>query len=529
MILSASGFRKVFAPSGLETDSSKEISRSDALICACAARAFFENKLKKGSRVLLGRDSRPTGKAICQILGSALIQLGADVKYIGICGVDQLLCYSRRPEFNAFAYVSASHNPIGHNGFKLGYAGGVYSKEEVTPVIETMKKLLENPEVCEELYKKTCETCLEEDALLKKESFDDYLKFTLDSNPSSESNIGVVIDYNGSARSISIDETLLKGLGMKVSVVNNTPGEIVHEIIPEGENLNTCLELLKKKHAEDPDYVIGYMPDCDGDRGNIVYIDENSQARIMESQTVFALCVYSMLLKCSKRGDENLAVAVNGPTSMRINEIASMFNAKVFRAEVGESNVVRLADSLREKGYNVPILGEGPNGGNITYPSRARDPLSTVLCLSSILRELDLSTILSDLPVYTSTGTTSPQAVLHLETDNYKLLKKYYEDAFDMEFEKNKSKFNRPNVKYREIQTDGIAERCERGNGDRGGLKMVFSSEGKDFAFIWMRPSGTEPLFRILADVKGNDRELHDFLINWQRKMILSSQEKVLQ
>ena len=59
---------------------------------------------------------------------------------------------------------------------------------------------------------------------------------------------------------------------------------------------------------------------------------------------------------------------------MRIEEIAEAFYASVYRAEVGEANVVNLARSLRDKGFTVPILGEGSNGGNITHPAAVRIP-----------------------------------------------------------------------------------------------------------------------------------------------------------
>ncbi len=46
-----------------------------------------------------------------------------------------------------------------------------------------------------------------------------------------------------------------------------------------------------------------------------------------------------------------------------------------------------------------------------------------------------------------------------------------------------------------------------------------------------MRPSGTEPLFRILADVDASIKDaekLHDSLIQWQREMVLKAQTEVL-
>ena len=73
-----------------------------------------------------------------------------------------------------------------------------------------------------------------------------------------------------------------------------------------------------------------------------------------EAQEVFALSVLAELAYLNWSGTDTgkTAVAINGPTSMRIEEIAKTFGAEIFRAEVGEANVVNLASELRDKGYD---------------------------------------------------------------------------------------------------------------------------------------------------------------------------------
>lgn len=44
MVISASGWRKVFAPSGEEEDDSTEISRQDAYIVAIATEAYYRER-----------------------------------------------------------------------------------------------------------------------------------------------------------------------------------------------------------------------------------------------------------------------------------------------------------------------------------------------------------------------------------------------------------------------------------------------------------------------------------------------------
>ena len=54
-----------------------------------------------------------------------------------------------------------------------------------------------------------------------------------------------------------------------------------------------------------------------------------------------------------------------------------------------------------------------------------------------------------------------------------------------------------------------------------GGFKIVFyTQDGKAIASIWMRQSGTEPVFRLMADLKDGDAEDEKALLLWQKGMI---------
>ena len=544
MILSASGWRAVFSDDGDENSMSEKLSRSGELICTAVAAAFAGSfGLEKGDRILLARDARPTGKAICDISAKTLTYLGLDVRYAGICSAPETMAESVMGDYRAFYYVSASHNPAGHNGFKFGRDGGVFGQKEIEPAIELLRKIVKDEHTLKNLYSDICNEYsgdFPEKAELKKKSLEDYSRFICNTTcpdgsidelrrQIAKKGIGICADLNGSARAVSVDSTFLSWMGFKTRFINNEAGKIVHGIIPEGKNLEQCRTLLERLHSEDPDFVLGYVPDNDGDRGNVVYIARDGKARVIQAQEVFALCVESVLRYSSKSGVANLAVAVNGPTSMRIDEIASAYGAGTFRAEVGEANVVNLADSLRERGYNVPILGEGSNGGNITYPAKVRDPMNTLMCLTRILLTDSIDSAYEKLPPYTTTSVTDERAILHLKTQDYRSLKKYYEELFPTEFDTKREFLSKYGITgWKEYQTEGIVERCEAGNGDRGGLKICLcNADEEKLAYIWMRPSGTEPLFRIICDVRGNGEasvSLHNFLIEWQKELILKAQ-----
>ena len=51
--------------------------------------------------------------------------------------------------------------------------------------------------------------------------------------------------------------------------------------------------------------------------------------------------------------------------------------------------------------------------------------------------------------------------------------------------------------------------------------KILFKDKNdQPLAFIWMRGSGTEPVFRIMCDVKGNKPEEEKELLEWETKLI---------
>ena len=125
-----------------------------------------------------------------------------------------------------------------------------------------------------------------------------------------------------------------------------------------------CAQEMERLQAEGKrEAVLGYMPDCDGDRGNIVYWNEKQKkALLLKAQEVFALSVLAELAYADKlyaaKDGYKPAVAVNCCTSMRVDDIAKAFGAKVFHGEVGEANVVNTARSAREKGFTMDDRSE---------------------------------------------------------------------------------------------------------------------------------------------------------------------------
>ena len=142
MILSASGWRKIFSESGKEEDGSPDIKYEDSILLCHAALAFAEflkANFPNIKTIVIGRDSRPTGSAVEEVFIKTLISTSYDLKVVGCTAAPEIMAYSRSIGA-AFAYISASHNPIGHNGLKFGLdSGGVLDGDQAKILITSNK------------------------------------------------------------------------------------------------------------------------------------------------------------------------------------------------------------------------------------------------------------------------------------------------------------------------------------------------------------------------------------------------------
>lgn len=599
-ILSASGWRTIFAPD--EHSDADTILPVDAVLAALAALTFYQSlsgdspgdpsKPTDAPEILVGSDARPTGTAIAEAALRALLDRGATVRYLQICAAPQIMAYARaegsRPA-RPFFYVTASHNPIGHNGIKLGSGGGVLDAGANRALAELFRRtasdsatvrwavelmaspapalgrvfraVAEEREASRKAYEAFLQVVVAGDGPRSARSFSELRTALRLARP------GIVAELNGSARAASIDQRFLAAMGCEVHTIHAVPGEIAHGILPEGENLAECESALAQAAREDDRFLLGYVPDNDGDRGNLVYFDAASGvAKPLAAQEVFALAclaelawlVHTEALTYNEEGNPNerVAVVVNGPTSMRIDRIAEAFGAEVRRAEVGEANVVGLAKAMREEGYIVRILGEGSNGGNITQPSEVRDPMATLMSalkliyvgdvdgrpgLASIWRERrsrvgdgedsvelkavpTLGELLRSVPSFTTTATSEPGALMTVSSEDHGRLKREIESRFEAQFATRIAGVPGVGVdSYRFVNYEGMDVRPGAGNrtGDqRGGLKMLLSCRGRDVAFLWVRGSKTEPVFRLLVDVEGENREAERSLLQWLRELV---------
>ncbi|MEJ2061253.1 MAG: phosphomannomutase [Gammaproteobacteria bacterium] len=70
-------------------------------------------------RVVVGRDVRESSETLCAALANGLMDGGADVYDLGLCGTEEVYFATFHHDMDGGIMVTASHNPLGYNGMKL--------------------------------------------------------------------------------------------------------------------------------------------------------------------------------------------------------------------------------------------------------------------------------------------------------------------------------------------------------------------------------------------------------------------------
>lgn len=243
---------------------------------------------------------------------------------------------------------------------------------------------------------------------------------------------------------------LMDSLGVTYSIINGEPtGHFAHLPEPVAKNLVDLQALVPKTGS-----VVGFAQDPDGDR--LVLIDETGTP--LSEDMMLCLCIKSVLSKTP--GD----IVINLSTTNVCEDIATSFGVKTFRSKVGEPNV-----ATEMKIRNAVVGGE--TGGGIIWP--AVYPVRDSFVGMSLILELlardnrPLSVIAADLPRYT-------------------LIKEKFSFTGDLP-----TLF----VHLQEMFPDAIPNPLD-------GLRLDFP----DRSWVHVRHSNTEPIVRIFAEAKTEER-----------------------
>lgn len=397
--------------------------------------------------VLVGRDSRTSGPLLLDAVCSGLRAVGLDVRDMGILATPTgLLAVGQDPEALGGLLVTASHNPAEWNGLKLVSAEGRF----VTPEAGRDVQRRFEGEIEYGTWDRVGGRSVGEGA--NEAHIERILSLPLlDVERIARRGFHVALDCVRGAGGLIVPQ-LLEQLGCKVSGLDLEPdGRFPRPPEPVPENLGGLSELVRKEGAD-----VGFAVDPDVDR--LALVDETGSA-VGEDWT---LALVAELVAASEPGP----VVTNLSSSRSIQDAAERVGAPFHRAPVGEANVVA---RMRELG--ATIGGEG-NGG-VIYPGLhlTRDaPLAAALILQFLVEEpVPLSEVIGSRPSYRIVKRKIPRGGLEIPE-----VLKAIERAAPKEAAKDRQ--------------DGIR------------------LEWPDGSWVHARPSGTEPIFRIVAEAQHTKR-----------------------
>jgi len=343
-------------------------------------------KFLKGGRVVVGRDSRPSGEFYSRIVTSTLAMVGCDVIDLGIVPTPTVEMEVTHYKAAGGIAITASHNPLEWNALKFFSSLGEFITKSQYQRLEKIAST--------QAFAFVGHTGLGsyrfDDAAIERH-ITSVLKLKSVTVPKiKKAKFTAVVDAINGAGSFALPE-LLERMGVKVIRMNcKGDGDFFRKPEPIPENLKQLGRMVKKHKAD-----IGLA--CDPDADRLALVDENGHP-IGEELTLTLAVAYYLL---TNKGP----VAINLSTSRATADVARMVGCKVFYSPVGEANVI--AEMRKRKAV---IGGEG-NGGVIFPESHyGRDALVAAGLVLSYMAATGrkLSDLAGTIPAYTNIKKKAP-------------------------------------------------------------------------------------------------------------------------
>jgi phosphoglucosamine mutase len=313
-------------------------------------------------RIVMGRDTRISGKWISELLEAAMVSSGIDmISQVGVISTPGLAYLTRLHQCELGVMISASHNPYEDNGIKIFGRDGFKLSDEQELVVERLIDGLADRPLAAEMQ--TNEKFESSGGQLRG----DYFSFLNSQLQGTLTPLRIGLDVcNGSAYEIA--PKVFRTLGAKVSVVNDQP---------DGRNINlNCGSLYLSaicQLVEDQQLDLGVAFDGDADRALFV----TSSGRIFDGD--FVLYVLALQFQ-QRRPFTKQKVVGTIMSNYALEQVLKSRNIEFLRASVGDRYVLEL---MKQVGAN---LGGEPSGHVIlTDYHTAGDGILTALKIAEIL------------------------------------------------------------------------------------------------------------------------------------------------
>jgi len=418
LIKSISGIRGTIGGKSGET-----LSPLDLVKFASAYGTWIKTQTEN-YKVVIGRDARPSGHIIAQIVAATLQGMGIDVLDLGLSTTPTVEMAVIETAAGGGIIITASHNPVQWNALKLLNAEGEFIDAEAG---QTIVELAEN-QVFDYVENTALGTyTLDQEGTYLQNHIDKILALPLvDKEAIANRNFRIVVDAVNSTGGIAVP-LLLEALGVKeVTQMYCEPnGQFPHNPEPLPENLTDISREIAKGG-----YDLGIVVDPDVDR--LAFVCEDGEM-FGEEYTLVAIADYVLR--------NNAGATVSNLSSTQALRDITQKAGQIYEASaVGEVNVVK-----KMKAISAVIGGEG-NGG-VIYPELhyGRDALVGIALFLTYLAksEKQMTRLLATYPKYfisknkISLGAgINVDNILHGVKEKYKVQPINTEDGVRIDFER---------------------------------------------------------------------------------------------
>ena len=431
--------RKYFGTDGIRDIANINLTPEFAFRVAKAGATVLAKTMGHTPVILIGKDTRISGKMLECAMIAGFLSVGANVKSLGVTPTPVVSYLTVAEKADAAVVISASHNSYEYNGIKFFSNKGMKLSDEIEEEIE---KLLDDEEALRSLnvgYDKIGHLTLEPELNNK---YEEYILNIFKDISAEKREFKVVIDTANGA-TYKMAENIFSKLNIKYDIINNKPN---------GININercgsTHLEALQEYVVKN-NYDLGVAYDGDGDR--MLAVDENG--KVIDGDALLA--VISQYLKEKNELEKDTLVATV-MSNIGLHEFASNNNIKFEETKVGDRYVL---ERMLEGDFS---LG-GEQSGHIILKkyNNTGDGILTSLFLIKILLEKSWkpSKIWDIFQQY-------PQILINARVDNER----------KMDYNNNKI----------------ICNKIEE-------INKLLEHKGR----VLVRASGTEPLVRVMIEGK---------------------------
>lgn len=330
-----------------------------------------------GGRVLVCRDTRPSGPMVHAAVVSGLLASGCEVIDLGIAPTPSLQLAVPCLEAAGGISVTAGHNPAAWNALKLVRPDGLHLNEAQAEEVLDIFHQGEYRKVRWDGIRTRVET---RDPIVHHL---DALMRAFDTTATSARRLKVAVDCcNGACTRLT--PAWLRLLGCEVITINDDPSApFPHDPEPRADTAAQTVALVKSTRAD-----MGFVLDADGER--VLIVDESGRA--LSEELTLALAT---LIRMQARPG---VVVANISTTGALERIAARLGGTVVRTPVGQAHV---SEAMLEHG--AVIGGEGNGAVAVPEVHATHDSAATIgLIVEHLARSArPISAVVAELPKLT--------------------------------------------------------------------------------------------------------------------------------